>query len=744
MKKKFVQTDCTLQFEMTECGAASLSIVLKYYGKFITLADLRKACCIGRDGSSAKKILIGASKYGLEGKVYKLSTEETLSSLDLPLILFWNNNHFLVLEGVIKNEVYLSDPAEGRRMVTINEFQDLYSGFCIALFPSSEFKKGGFIPSPFSFLLPYLKSYSNIILLATLLGLVSSIPTLIYAGSSQEFVNTFLQEGRVYFGLPIIWILSLGISLNALVAWLGYLLLRRLQLVFLKDSSLNIFERLLSLEFGYFSQRLTGELSNRISIALQLPQILIGQLLRFAISLSKSLIIMCIAVFVSPLLVFMIGFIVLANISFTLYLLNIRKDDNRMLALDTGKATAISLQSITQIESIKSSGIEFDFIRRWQEKFIPVVRQNQLLGQFNSYSNTVSSSSSFLLNVLTVIVGGLLIVSGKMSLGELVAFQLLQGQVVAPITLIPQISGQYQLVIGSLARLADIYDCPTDQFSALLNQTISSKDSSDINGKLTPLSNQIIEQIPIRNLSISNLNFSYDGSDNYFLKNISLDLENSKHYAFVGSSGSGKSTLIKIIVGLYRPTNGHIRYNGHLLSEIDNRSIKRSLGYVPQDPFVFNGTIKENLTLFNEEVADSDVWAACKIAQISNHIALYPDTINHYVRDGGSDLSGGQRQRIEIARVLLRDPSFIILDEATSALDESTEKSIIKSVLSNGTTVISAAHRMASAIMSDYVFVFDSGSILEQGSPNELMSDTSSRFYQLCKSDLTLSEFSKS
>ena len=744
MKKRVIQTDCTLQFEMTECGAASLSILLKYYGKYVTLADLRMACCIGRDGSSAKKILIGASRYGLEGKVYKLSTEETLSSSELPLILFWNNNHFLVLEGVRKNEVYLSDPAEGRRKVSIQEFNQLYTGFCISLKPSSKFKKGGFIPSPFSILLPYLKSYSNIILLATLLGLASSIPTLIYAGSSQEFVNTFLQDGRVYFGLPIIWILSLGISLNALVNWLGYLLLRRLQLVFINDSSLNIFERLLSLEYGYFSQRLTGELSNRISIALQLPQMLIGQILKFVIALAKSLTIMIIALFVSPVLVVMISVIVLANISFSLFLINIRKDDNRMLALDTGKATAVSLQSISQIESIKSSGIEFDFIRRWQEKFIPVVRQNQLLGQFNAYSSTVSSSSGFLLNVLTVIVGGLLIVAGKMSLGELVAFQLLQSQVIAPVTLIPQISGQYQQLIGSLARLADIYDCPTDQFSALLNQSGFNKDSSKEKGSLAPGSNQLHKLLHVEDLTISNLNFSYDGSDKYFLKNISLNLEKAKHYAFVGSSGSGKSTLIKLIVGLYQPTNGEIRYNSHLLSEIDKHSIKELLGYVPQDPFVFNGTIKENLTLYNQAVSDSDVWQACKLAQIDKHISCYPDTIHHFVRDGGADLSGGQRQRIEIARVLLRNPSFIILDEATSALDEVTEKAIINSVLSNGTTVISAAHRMASAIASDYVFVFDSGSILEHGSPDTLLSETGSRFYQLCKSDLTINEFSKS
>lgn len=743
MKTKRINTDCTLQFEMTECGAASLSIVLKYYGRYVTLADLRTACCIGRDGSSARKILNGATKYGLDGKVYKLSSDEVLSSNDLPLILFWNNNHFLVLEGKSKNQVHLSDPAEGRRRVSLEDFNKLYSGFCISLKPSNSFTKGGYIPSPFSFLKPYLLSYKSIIILGALLGLASAIPTLIYAGCSQEFVNTFLQDGRIYFGLPIIWILSSAILLNALLIWLQYLLLRRLQIVFINDGSLNIFERLLSLEYGYFSQRLTGELSNRLSVALQLPQLLVGQMLRFAISIAKSVTIMVIAYFVSPSLVLMISCIVLANISFSLYLIYLRKDDNRMLALDTGKATAISLQAISQIESIKSSGTELDFLRRWQEKFIPVVRQNQLLGEFNSYASTVSSSSGFLLNVLTIIVGGLLIIAGNMSLGELVAFQLLQSQVVAPITLIPQVSGQYQQLVGILARLADIYDGPTDHFSSLLYPNKSNIPNYNPALADNPSPESDSTNYKVNSIHVSSLSFSYDGSDKYFLRDICIHLDKSKHYAFVGSSGSGKSTLIKLIVGLYRPTIGDIQYNTKPMSELDISFLKNSIGYVPQDPFVFNGTIKENLTMYNERISDSDAWNACKRAQIDKDILQYPDTINHLVRDGGSDLSGGQRQRIEIARVLLRNPSLLILDEATSALDQETEKAIIESVLSTGATVISAAHRMASAIASDYVYVFDSGVVVEHGEPQSLLSLKSSRFSALCESDMSLSEVSK-
>ena len=738
MTRTFVKTDCTLQFEMTECGAASLSIILKYFGKYVTLADLREACCIGRDGSSAKKILLGAKKYGLEGKVLKIDKTELLSSIFSPSILFWNNNHFLVYEGSSSTDVYLSDPAEGRRKISISDFEKQYSGFCIILKPSQSFTKGGYIPSIFTFLTPYLGYYKFTIVLAVLLGLASSVPTLVYAGCSQEFVNTFLQDNRIYFGLPIIWILSLAVILNALTGWLQYILLRRLQLVFTADDSLNVFKRLLSLDFGYFSQRLTGELSNRISIALQLPQLLVGQMLRFLISLVKSLTIMIVAFIVSPVLVIMIGAIVISNLLFALVLVKLRDDDNRMLALDTGKSIAVSLQAINQIESIKSSGIEIDFIRRWQEKFIPVVRQNQLLGKFNSYSSTLSSSSGFLLNVLTVIIGGLLIISGKMSLGELVAFQLLQSQVVAPISLIPQVTGQYQQLVGSVSRLADIYDGPSDKFSTLF-LTEKNQDKLSLlhnsNSGRTENSHFYNSQ---SDLIISSLNFSYDGSQNYFLKNINLKIESSKHYAFVGSSGSGKSSLIKLIVGLYQPTSGSLCYGNQPITDIRPQTFKQIFGYVPQDPFIFNGTFRDNLTLFNDSFSDSDIWQACRLAQIDNEISFYPDTLNHFVRDGGSDLSGGQRQRIEIARALLRKPSFLILDEATSALDESAEKAIINSVLKSGTTVISAAHRMASALASDFVFVFDSGSLIESGPPNDLLLTTTSRFYELCQADLTL------
>lgn len=728
-----VKTDCTLQFEVTECGAAALCTVLKYYGKYVSLAELRSTCKVGRDGISMKKIAVGSEKYGLISKAFKRDRRFLESeSASLPCILWWDKNHFVVFEGIENGYAYIANPANGRERLTLQEFDEHYSGFCLELKKTDSFVEGGEKPNPYRIIVPFCKRYFLLLTCTFLFGLLTAVPVVIYAGASQEFVNEFLEQGRIYFGLPIIWILSLAVLLDAFLSWISLILFRRLQIVFSRDSSLSVFSRILSLDYKYFSQRIVGELANRISVSLELPNILINQVLAFLVGMGRSLIIFVVAFIISPWLVLLVLATICLNLGVSYVILSLQKDDIRVRALSDGEAQGVSMQAINQIEIIKGNSSEFTLLGYWQESFTKVVRENQIIGYLNAYSSTTSNASTFLLKILTLIIGGILIIEGNLSLGQLVAFQLLEGQISAPIKLIPTITSQYQQLTGLISRIADVFDGPIDPYLGLASVSNAGLKHS------APIGQIIKKDAAIPNLNaitFDSVSFSYDGSDNYLIKDVSFELTSGKHYAFVGTSGCGKSTVIRLLVGLIVPNVGDIKYDDKDWIEFGTNNLRNAIKYVPQEPFMFNASIKQNISMFDPDYSDSDIWEALRLANIDREVGAYPDGIYHHIRDNGSDLSGGQRQRLELARAILRKPKLLILDEATSSLDVDSERRVLSNLLQSGTTVVSAAHRLTSAIKSDFVYVFDQGSLIENGSPSSLLENKDSIFSELYASE---------
>ena len=710
LSKKRVKTKTRIQFEALECGAASLATILDYFGRYEKLSDLRVACGVNRDGSSAGQILKASRTYGLIAKGFRMEASTLRDSGQFPCIVFWGFNHFLVVEGFEEETVYLSDPAQGRYRIGFDEFRTNFTGIVLQLEPDKSFvrdtsKKKG--PLIFTFL-PKLLPYKTSLVLLAGIGASQAFCTVFIAGLSSTYVDSFLMNRRLYFGVPIIWLLFLGATSWLALLAIQFLLLRRIELSLSKRITANLFRKLFQNPFNFFESRFQGELASRLVLGMETTQIVVADFLRFCTQAWASLLVLGVAFIVSPQLSSIFLLIAVGNMLLNWYLTELRSDSNRKLSIDQGKAYGKSLSGINNMEGLKASGLELEFLSQWQATFGNVVIQRQTLGQQMAWSTVSSTTSIFLLRILVIAIGGLLIINGNMTLGALVAFQFLQSELVGPINELPSITRQFQQLIGDIGRIEDLKDNPYDPLVGSFASG-SSLPSASSNISLTG------------DIEIKDLSFSFDAGKTYYMQNLNFTMFSGQQVSLVGGSGSGKSTLIKLLAGLISPSNGTILFDNKSMLEEDIQIIRNNLALVPQKAFIFNGTVRENLTLWDPSFNDDDIFSAAEDAQILHLILGHKDGLSRVLRDNGSDLSGGERQRLELCRALLRNPKILLLDEATSALDNITQANFLKALRKKGITVISIDHRLEAALTSDMVVVMEKGAIVESGQPKNLL-----------------------
>ncbi len=729
-----VRTRCTLQYESTECGAASLSTILNYFGREVPLKELRERCGVDRDGSNARRLLEGARSLGLEARAYRCSGEELRLKGRFPCVIFWGFSHFLVLEGFAGDVVYISDPAQGRIRVGINEFLDRFTGIVLEFEPGPAFKPGGSVASPLQLLPGYLSPFKQSVALLVLIASANCVPAVMLAGLSAEFIDSMLTDGRTYFGIPILWITLLAIICSLLLQSGTSMILRRCEYLLSKGLAGHLFEKLFSAPYNYYQQRLLGEVATRLTLSLELSKTIVSRLLRYVLSLWQAGLILIVCLLISRSLALMLLTVIVANVALSTTLTRLRFDDNRKLALEIGKTLGVGLQGISNVETLKASGLEIDFLSSWQEHFSAVVEQNQRLGRQIAVSTIVANGSSFLLSALIIGVGGLLIMKGDLTLGTLVAFQFLRGHVTTPLTLLPQLNSLLQQLIGTMGRIEDLNTADHDPYVRSLAPLHQDELSSEPSAEILPSSKRLEGRLRLEKVS-----FGFNSRNPVFIQDIDFHLNSGQHLAIVGSSGSGKSTLIRLIAGLYHPNSGRIFYDDQTWQELPDMILRSCLAYVPQEVAVFNGSIWDNLTLWQEGYSRKEVERAASMACIHDTVIGHPEAYRRCLRDNGADLSGGQRQRLELCRALLRNPSILLLDEATSALDDATEASVLRNIRDAGITTVSVAHRMTAALQSDLVIVLDAGHEVERGSPTSLLK-VESHFGALVKAEREESE----
>ena len=716
MRRRRVRTKVVLQYEAAECGAAALGTILGFYGCHVPLAELREVCGVSRDGSNAKRLLQAARSYGLEAQAFRSSPEELRQRGELPCMLFWGFNHYVVLEGFDSTYAYLSDPALGRRRLSFEEFVEQFTGVLLRCTPGSGFRRrGGGLGAVAATLLPLLGQFKVILLQLVLLSMAITVPTLVVAGATSQFIDTYIKRSTLYVGVPIVWISLLACAVLALLLISQFVLLRRMESVLARRFSADLFSTLFSVPYRYYQQRSVGELATRMLIGIQMSQLLVKQCFRFLVSLLQSLLLLVASLFISPTLA-LLAAIVLFGAAVLSSLINRAVHEQVIsLSIAAGKANGEGLAGINAMETIKASGLEFSFLKRWMAPFAETLDRNQDIGQANALIAITSSGASFLLAALTILVGGLEIIDGRLSLGQLVAFQFVEGQIGSAVLALPLISALYQQLQGASGRSNDLLSTEADPLVR----------------SLQPIGPAQEDMIWRGGLSIRQLQFGFKPGEPPLLDGINLELSPGQHLAVVGASGCGKSTLIRLVAGLYQPWSGEILYDGLPWLAYPDAVVRSQLAYVPQEVFVLNGTISDNLTLWNPAYNDADQLAAAADACLDAVILAHPDGLQRQLRDNGSDLSGGQRQRLEIARALLRQPALLLLDEATSSLDNASEAAILAAIQRRRISVISVAHRLTTALAADQVVVMEAGRILEQGPPAALAANPDGAFSQL-------------
>lgn len=701
--RRAVSTPTVLQMESTECGAAALAMVLGYFRRFVPLEELRQACGVSRDGARASSIVKAAREYGLEARGLQVPVER-LDALALPFIAFWSNNHYVVVEGRAGRDVRINDPVSGRRIVSPGEFGENYSGVALEFARAPGFKPGGHRPGLLRTLYGWTSGSRAALAVMTITTVMLTLPAILLPALVKIFVDEVLVRRFDTWLFPIIVALLFAIVLSGTITWLQQRVLMRLQMKLAVMIGARFLWHVLRLPLLFFTQRQSGDIVSRVQSANQLAVLMSGPLPAAAAQFAMTVLYAAVmAVYSLPLTIASLLLAACNVIAIGMVRRKLR-DGNMALLNTNAKIAATAMSGLQSIETIKAMGSESDLFRIWSGYQARAINQFQALGRSSLWLGAAPTLLGQLMTAAVLCLGAVLIIQGELTIGGLLAFQMLLGNFMTPLEQLVSLNPQLQEAKGHLARLEDV-----------------------LAAKVDPL----VEERPARaatrpqlsgRIDVRDLDFAYGALSPAVLHGISLTIEPGQRVAFVGGSGSGKSTLVKLLLGLYTPRSGSVLYDGRPVAEIPRALFTSSVAWVDQDIRLFEGSIHDNLTLFNRATTPASIARAAQDACIHETILARPGGYAGRLTEGGTNLSGGQRQRLEIARALARNPAILMLDEATAALDAVTEVKIDDNIRRRGMTCLIVAQRLSTIRDCDRIFVLENGGIVEQGTHQELTS----------------------
>ena len=700
-----VEVPTMLQFEVTECGAAALGMVLGFYGRFVPLSELRETCGASRDGTTMADLLRAARGYGLDGfGSYRAAAK--LESTGEPIILFWKGAHFVVFEGKDDRFVYLNDPAVGPRKLTHAEFEADYTKICLTLSRTDAFTPGGTHPRPWAGVLRRGKSVVTELAAIITVGLLATVPGIALAAASKIFIDSVFVGHDRSAAWSIIVALLLIVGLQGLLQWYQQRILVRVAIGLTVLESSRFIHKALRLPEHYFVSRSVADLSVRVQHNRDVVALLTG---RLAIVGVGSIVVVVYGVamfFVDPLLAAITVALTLCNLLALRSALRRRRDASRRLVQGQASLQMMTAYGAITLETIKASGLEGDYYARWEGTAANVARTRQEITVRTQVGNALPTLLKGLVSALVLGIGAFQVIKGQLALGSLVAFQVLVGSFSGPLNDLVSFAWLMQQAQNLTGRLDDVLEEAPDQSSDPERQAmVVTGDEGRLEGAI----------------SLRAVSFGYKSTAAPLIEDLSMEIPPGSRVAVVGTSGSGKSTLVKLIAGLYEPWEGSVLLDGTPRAEVPRPVLTESVAMVDQRIALFSGTVAENLTLWDPSVPDDDLVAACRDACIFDDIVARSGSFGAPVADGGANWSGGQRQRLEIARALVRNPSILVLDEATSALDAETEALVDAAIARRGCTTVIVAHRLSTVRDADLIVVMESGRVVEVGRHAELV-----------------------
>ena len=690
-----------MQMEALECGAACLAMILAYHGKWVGLDQVRHDCGVSRDGSRAINILKAARSYGLVADGYSLDSE-TIATMPLPCIIHWNFNHFVVLRGFKGKWAYLNDPARGSIRVPLEEFDRSFTGIALCFEPGESFKEGGKPASVVSFARSRLKGAAGPTIVIAIAAIIGAFAGIANATFSRVFMDRILTGIDQDWLVPLVALMAVVAILQCIAAGINSVSALRVQGKFAVSASTEFVWHLLRLPVSFYEQHNVGDLQQRQSENESVAYMLISQLAPVMLNVVLLVVYLVVMVRYSLMLTLVGLFTVVVNLFVVNATARARVNVTRVQSRDNGRLYSSTIGGIDQIESIKASGAEDGYFAQWSGYQAALAATQARLARITQYLGALPSALVQLTNVIVLTSGVWLIMEGEFSVGMLLAFQSLLSQFFSPINSFLSLNQQVQEMRTSMERIDDVL-----------------KSEPDVPGSVEI--DCPVEEKLMGKLDVDGLMFGYSPLGAPVISDFDLRVKPGEWAALVGDSGCGKSTIAKLIAGLYKPWEGTVSFDGIPIEDVPRAKLKRSLSVVDQDIVLFDGTIMDNLRLWDSSVDEADVFRAARDACMHEVIVARPDGYDQAVTSDGANFSGGERQRLEIARALSLNPTIMILDEATRALDAKTEQEVMQAIRARGLTCIVVAHRLSTIRDCNQIVVLDKGQVVERGTHDELI-----------------------
>ena len=695
-RKNVKKVPVVMQMETVECGAAALSMLLAYHGKWLSIEQLRTDCGVSRDGSNARNIVLAARSHGMDAHGWHADIDD-LPSL-APAIIHWNYNHFVVFKGFDRGLAFINDPSMGSMAVSMKDFRRSYTGVAITATPGADFKPQGHQTSILHYVRENIRGVKDAFIFTLVMGLLMSFAGMVYPLFSQIFLDSIITGKNDEWTIPFFFGIACLVVFNFLLALLDNVYGRRFAGSMSFKGNTRFLWHALNLPIEFFTQRYVGDIVQRQSLNEHITTTLVRILAPYAVNVAL-LVVYVIVMAQYSLLLTVVGISVVAlNIYTVAAERELRTNLARALEQSEGRFYGITMSCVDNIESIKAAGAERGFFEFWSGNF---ARRNNQEVAFQKRPFWPFVFGHFA-NSFILILGATLILEGQFSIGMLMAFQGFMAEFMKPAMGLMEGSTTVLELRSQMERIDDVMAYPTERDNAVGK---GQSDNVKLGGKI----------------EMRNVTFGYSTSAEPLIRDFSMTLLPGKSVAIVGASGCGKSTIAKLVTGLYKPWSGEILFDDRDSSEVTRSEFVNSVACIDQNVVLFDDTIAENIKMWDHSIEDFTMTMACIDAGIRDDIISRPRGFNTRLVKGGGNFSGGQRQRFEIATALAREPVILILDEATSALDTVMESEVMQSIRQCGASTIVIAHRLSTIRDCDEIIVMDKGRIVQRGTHDELI-----------------------